>query len=116
MTQAFLLSPAHLRRENKNGTTSGLFKKDHVRAAVESSRPACLEGYLETADSQFGFKSSHGTEMAIFSLKQTVAYYRETDSPVYLCFLDARKAFDRVNHWTLHRELLDTRYTGRQCT
>ena len=66
-----------------------------------------LEGYLGTADSQFGFKSSHGTEMAIFSLKQTVAYYRERDSPVYLCFLDARKAFDRVNHWTLLRELLD---------
>ena len=24
-----------------------------------------------------------------------------------MCFLDAKKAFDRVNHWTLAKELLD---------
>ena len=31
--------------------------------------------YLQTADSQFGFKQAHGTEMAIFALKQTVDFY-----------------------------------------
>ena len=39
--------------------------------------------------------------MAIFALKQTVDFYCNQDTPVYMCFLDAKKAFDRVNHWTL---------------
>ena len=33
-----------------------------------------LSWYLWTADSQFGFKRTHGTEMAIFALKQTVDF------------------------------------------
>ena len=28
-------------------------------------------------------------------------------TPVYMCFLDAKKVFDRVNHWTLAKKLLD---------
>ena len=66
-----------------------------------------LARYLWPADSQFGFKRAHGTEMAIFTLKQTVDFYRNQDTPVYMCFLDAKKAFDRVNHWTLAKKLLD---------
>ena len=66
-----------------------------------------LARYLWTADSQFGFKRAHGTEMAIFALKQAVDFYRNQDTPVYMCFLDANKAFDRVNHWTLAKKLLD---------
>ena len=63
-----------------------------------------LARYLWTADRQFGFKQAHGTEMAIFSLKQTVDFYHNQDTPVYMCFLDAKMAFDRVNHWTLAKE------------
>ena len=37
--------------------------------------------------------------MAIFALKQTVDFYQDT--PVYMCFFDAKITFDRVNHWTL---------------
>ena len=47
--------------------------------------------YLWTAHSQFGFKQAHGTEMAIFALKQTVDFYRNQDTPVYMGFLDAKK-------------------------
>ena len=57
-----------------------------------------LVRYLWTATSQFGLKRAHGTEMAIFALKQTIDFYRNQDRPVYMCFLDAKKAFDRVNH------------------
>ena len=57
-----------------------------------------LARYRWTADSQFGF---------IFALKQTVDFYFNQDIPVYMCFLDAQKAFDRVNHWTLAKKLLD---------
>ena len=66
-----------------------------------------LARYLWTADSQFGFKRACGTEIAIFALKQTVDFYRNQDTPVYICFLDAKKSFDRVNHWTLAKKLLD---------
>ena len=66
-----------------------------------------LASYLWTADSQLGFKQAHGTERAIFALKQTVDFYSNQDTPVYMCFLDAKKAFDRVNHWTQAKKLLD---------
>ena len=59
-----------------------------------------LGRYLWTADSQFGFKRAHGTEIAIFALKQAVDFCRNQDTPVYMCFFDAKTAFDRVNHWT----------------
>ena len=45
--------------------------------------------------------------MAIFSLKQTVDFYRNQDTHVNMCFLDAKKEFDRVNHWILAKKLLD---------
>ena len=66
-----------------------------------------LARYLWTADSQFSFKQAHGTEIAIFALKQTVDLYHNQDTPVCMCFLDAKKAFDRVNHCTLEKKLLD---------
>ena len=45
--------------------------------------------------------------MAIFALQQRVFFYRNHYTPVYMCFLDAKKAFDRVNHWTPAKKLLD---------
>ena len=60
-----------------------------------------------TADSQFGFKQAHLTEMAIFALKQRVDFYRNQDKLVYVCFLDAKRAFDRINHWILAKKLLN---------
>ena len=45
--------------------------------------------------------------MAIFALKQTVNFYHNQDTPDNMCFLDAKNAFDGVNHWTLARKLLD---------
>ena len=45
--------------------------------------------------------------MAIFALKQTVDFYCNQDKPVYMCFLDTKNEFDRVNHWMLAKKLLD---------
>ena len=63
--------------------------------------------YLITHDHQFGFKSKHSTDMCIFTVKSIVKYYTRQNSPVYTCFLDASKGFDRINHWTLFRKLID---------
>lgn len=61
---------------------------------------------LTTSDHQFGFKQGHSTDMAVFAFKEIVDHYLRNRSPVFVCFLDARKAFDRVNHWTLFDKLL----------
>ena len=66
-----------------------------------------LARYLWTATANLVSKQAHGKDMAIFALKQTVDFYRNQDTPVYMCFRDANKAFDRVNHWTLAKKLLD---------
>ena len=39
---------------------------------------------------QFGFKSCHSTDLCIYTLK-------EYSTTVYVTFLDASKAFDRLN-------------------
>lgn len=56
---------------------------------------------------QFGFKQKLSTDMCIFTLKQIVDFYNMYNSPVYACFLDASKAFDKLNHWYLFSKLLD---------
>ena len=64
------------------------------------------EVYLTTSDNQFGFKSKHSTDQCIFAFKEVVRYYIRHGSPVFACYLDASKAFDRVNHWTLFNKLV----------
>ena len=34
-----------------------------------------MESFLQTSPSQFGFKAHHGTDLAIFSFKETVRTY-----------------------------------------
>ena len=62
--------------------------------------------FLQTSDNQFGFKKKHSTDQCIFILKEVIEYYNNANSPVYVCFLDASKAFDRLNHWVLFKILL----------
>jgi hypothetical protein len=55
---------------------------------------------------QFSFKAKHGTDQCIFVLKEVIDFYASCSSPVYLCFMDSSKAFDRVNHYCLFDKLL----------
>jgi len=42
-----------------------------------------------------------------FVLKETLAYYGKNNSIVFCTFLDATKAFDRINYCKLFRLLID---------
>jgi hypothetical protein len=64
------------------------------------------ENNLYTADAQFGFKPNHSTETCIYVLKEIIHLYVSRGSPVVICFMDASKALDRVNHWTLYHKQL----------
>ena len=66
-----------------------------------------LKNYLFTQDQQFGFKSKHSTDFCIFTVKSVSKYYTQQHSPSYTCFLDASKAFDKINHFKLFRKLPD---------
>ena len=55
--------------------------------------------------SQFGFKLDSSTLHAEFLIIETVQYYNNHGSTVYMCSLDAEKAFDSCNWDTLFEKL-----------
>ena len=59
-----------------------------------------LEVYLWTNDNQFGFKSGHSTDLCIYALTEFIEYFKSRSTSVYVAFLDASKAFDKISHWT----------------
>ena len=61
---------------------------------------------FKTCDDQFGFKRHMSTDMCILALKETVNYYKTNNNPVFACFLDASKAFDKLNHFHLFKKLI----------
>ena len=99
--------------KNKTGDTSD--KNNYIPIALVTAASKLfeicilevLEIYLLTHHHQFGFKSKHSTDMCIFTVKSLVKYFTAQNTSVHTCLLDARKAFDRVNHWTLFAKLIE---------
>lgn len=71
-----------------------------------------LEPYLYTTSNQFGFKYQHSTDMCIFALKEMLVKYHNQNSTIFMCFLDASKAFDRINHCKLFNKLSERGIPG----
>ena len=65
-----------------------------------------LIDFLKINDNQIGFKPNHGTDMSVFLLKQVASLYVSRDTPVSAMFLDASKAFDKVDHDFLFKKLI----------
>ena len=51
------------------------------------------EIFTETSPSQFGFKKNSSTLHAEFIITETIRYYNQNNTPIYICSLDAQKAF-----------------------
>lgn len=62
---------------------------------------------LKTSDLQFGFKPQSSTAKCTFALMETVNYFQQNKSDVYVLLLDATKAFDKVNYVKLFNLLMD---------
>ena len=61
---------------------------------------------LTTSANQFGFKKAHGTELYIYTLREYIELHRKRSTTVFVTFLDASKAFDRLDHWLLYKKLI----------
>jgi hypothetical protein len=55
-----------------------------------------LRKQCKTNDKQFGFKRKSSCGHAIFILKQTIKFANSINKRVYVCAIDASKAFDKV--------------------
>ena len=60
-----------------------------------------------TSPLRFGFKPGLSADMCTGLIKNVISRYCFNGSNVFGCFLDASKAFDRVNHLKLVSKLLE---------
>ena len=70
-----------------------------ISKLFESVRLLKCETFLETCSKQFGFEMSHSTEMCIYVLKEMIEHYKSCNTSVFVTFLDASKAYDKIDHW-----------------
>ena len=73
-----------------------------IRCNVSSSSQPAL-----VLDLQFAYKSKISAIHCVNSVNETVNYYINNSGQVYVCTLDASKAFDRVNLLTLFKKLFE---------
>ena len=64
-----------------------------------------LNDSLYSSHNQFGFQLDHGTELCVFTFKELLRFYVEHGSAMHIAFLDASKAFDRLNRCKLLNKL-----------
>lgn len=105
--ESFLLSTMIPIVKNKMGDISN---SDNYRAIALSSLLGKVFdkiiissqfAMLTTCDLQFGYKAKLSTSMCTAMLIEIVQYYTSNNSRVYILFIDASKAFDRIRHDSL---------------
>ena len=68
------------------------------------------EHILCNSELQFGFRQKHSTTQCTFVLDEIIDFYKQENTPTFVCLLDASKAFDRVNYVRLFRLLLERNF------
>ena len=98
--------------KNKNGNMSDTSNYRTAAVATVVSKLhehfmlSNISPFLGITDNQFGFKAGHSTDHCTFLLKQTASYFVTHGSSLHAVFLDASKAFDRVQHMKLFEKLI----------
>jgi exonuclease III len=99
-----------IKDKSGNGSDIGNYRPIALSSAItkvlESLILCKAASFLSSSDHQFGFKSHHSTDMCVYALKEIVRYYLSKSTPVFACFMDASKAFDKLNYFTLFEKLL----------
>ncbi len=76
-----------------------------------------LNTYLSDHDKlnrfQCGFREDHRTSDNLYILSRVIRYYKSKHRPLYACFIDFKKAFDRVNRDALLVKLLKIGVGGK---
>ena len=62
---------------------------------------------FEISEEQYGFQPDKGTRNAIFIMRMISERAIEVKTPLYVCFVDYKKAFDRVKHDLIFQQLND---------
>ena len=97
-------------KPNKDPSLSDSYRPIALAPNLSKVLESCIlihyQSCLTTSDLQFGFKRGFSTTTCTSILKNVVSKYIHRGSAVYSCFLDASKAFDRVNHKILFQLLL----------
>ena len=64
-----------------------------------------FEESLSVSEQQYGFQKKCSTGFCTFTVKETVNYFVNRNTPVFACFLDMTKAFDLINYHKLFVKL-----------
>ena len=104
--------------EGSNRDTSDI--KHYTGIAISSLLSKVFDCYiislnyvvLRSDDLQYAFKKNCSTIQCVSMVTEVINYYRKNCSSVYMCILDASKAFDIVNLLTLFKIL----YSRGICT
>ena len=65
----------------------------------------------EVADEQAGFRQGRGTRHQITNLRILMHKAREHQQPLYMCFVDFKKAFDSISHDKFWVTMMDMEYS-----
>jgi hypothetical protein len=76
-----------------------------ISSIIEKYLLLKIEERFEEEPTQFGFRQKSSTSHAVFTLKETLNYYKDKYKPIVICFLDFSKAFDKVNRPKLLNKL-----------
>ena len=81
---------------------------EHAMNVVEKVLENRLRKIVTIDDMQFGFMSAIGTIDAVFVLRRIKEEYFANEKKLYMCFVDLKKAFDRVSRkvvqWAMRKK------------
>ena len=58
------------------------------------------EMFLDTCPNQFGFKKKHSTDRSIYVLNEMYKYFKSRSTSVFVTFLNASKAYNKIDQKT----------------